>query len=159
MGYENHWGISDKLISYKDKIVLDLGADIGSTAIFFLKYGAKKVIAVEGDEDKGKQLINSYQASKTVIPLVIFLTDPKQLERLIVLYKPDVIKVDIEGAEMLILEVDRKIVASVREWLIEAHSDEIDQKLQRMFLSYDYTRKLLSCKSQGKDWVMYYVRN
>jgi len=44
--YNECWGC----VSYKDKTVLDLGADYGSTVYYFLKNGAKKVIAVEGDK-------------------------------------------------------------------------------------------------------------
>lgn len=42
--YDVQWGQTN----YKDTIVLDFGADVGSTASFFLQKGAKKVVAIEG---------------------------------------------------------------------------------------------------------------
>jgi predicted methyltransferase len=42
--YSKHWKAD-----FKGKVVLDLGADYGSTAFYFLQKGAREVIAVEGD--------------------------------------------------------------------------------------------------------------
>lgn len=51
---------------------------------------------------------------------------------MISLYRPDIVKVDIEGQERVLL--DDADVPQVREWLIETHSDELRQKLQDRFL-------------------------
>ena len=36
------------MVDYAEKVVLDLGADVGSSADYFLRCGARRVVAVEG---------------------------------------------------------------------------------------------------------------
>ena len=49
---DTHWGWLD----VEGKVVLDVGADYGSTADFFLQRGAARVIAVEGDPRSFRRL-------------------------------------------------------------------------------------------------------
>ena len=44
ISYENEYPDAYKYIDVKDKIVLDIGADIGTSAKWFINQGAKKVI-------------------------------------------------------------------------------------------------------------------
>src|SRR3990170_8039302 len=61
--YNVHW----KYTSFKGKVILDLGADVGSTAKFFLKNGARRVIAVEGNDKNAYQLFHNYQNNNKVV--------------------------------------------------------------------------------------------
>lgn len=155
--YELHWGLKPQIITYSDKTVLDLGADYGSTAEFFLKHGAKKVIAIEGDQKLSKQLIDNYKGSSNVIPISKFIDSPKQIEQLISKYKPDIVKVDIEGYEINLLKVKPKIIQSVKEWMIEYHSDELKDKLLAFFQSLHYMHTVIPYMCSGKWWVSYFV--
>ena len=50
--YNKMYGFLD----YTNKKVIDIGADIGSTALFFLDKGANIVLAVEGNKERYKEL-------------------------------------------------------------------------------------------------------
>lgn len=155
--YELHWGLRPQIIIYRDKTILDLGADYGSTAEFFLKHGAKKVIAVEGDPKLSKQLIDNYKGSSNVIPISKFIDSPKQIERFILKYKPDIVKVDIEGYEIHLLQVKSKVIQSVKEWMIEYHSDELKDKLVAFFQGLHYIHTIIPYMCSGKWWVSYFA--
>src|SRR4030042_374590 len=74
--YNHHWGFAD----FKGKSVLDLGADYGSTAWFFIEKGAKLVVAVEGDHDRAATLAtNSVKYGFTSFEEMI--TSPKSIDR------------------------------------------------------------------------------
>jgi predicted rRNA methylase YqxC with S4 and FtsJ domains len=77
--YDLHWNYT----SFKDKLVLDIGADYGTTAEFFLKKGAKKVIAVEGDEYLAGSLLKRCKNSKKAIGIHKFISSKKDIEELI----------------------------------------------------------------------------
>lgn len=82
--------------SLKGKTVLDIGACCGETANIFLKAGAKKVICIEPDANRIRHLdFNKYNLrwNVEIIP-------EKANPRHIVETNPDLIKCDIEGYEI-----------------------------------------------------------
>jgi len=131
--YDDCWGSVD----YKDKVVLDLGADYGSTAYYFLKHGAKRVVAVEGDPPLASQLLTNYDNHPQVECVYGWIDAPKGIEFLIRRYcahpSCDLAKVDIEGAEKHIAMVDPQWLLSIREWLIEVHKKEDYVQLVKVF--------------------------
>ena len=131
--YDECWGF----VSYKNKIVLDLGADYGSTAYYFLKRGAKKVIAVEGDPFYASKLLKNYGMDSRVKCIYKWISSPKDIEQLI-RFQPDMVKVDIEGMEIHIAKVRPELLKSVREWLIEVHVKEVYEELSKLFLSLKF---------------------
>jgi len=131
--YDECWGF----VSYKNKVVLDLGADYGSTAYYFLKRGAKKVIAVEGDESLALKLVHNYGRDPRVKCIYKWISSPKDIEQLIRL-QPDMVKVDIEGAEVHIAKVCPELLLSVKEWVIEVHEKEVYEELLKLFLSLKF---------------------
>jgi hypothetical protein len=130
--YNRHWGYT----TFKNKVVLDLGADYGSTAYYFLGKGAKKVIAVEGDRTRAEKLASNFKKDERVIPITGFIKKAEQIDSLISLYHPDIVKADIEGDERCIPNM--KKVEDVREWLIEAHTPQICNMLYNFFKTLDY---------------------
>jgi ribosomal protein L21E len=82
-------------LNYKNKVVVDYGADIGSSAIYFLSKGAKQVIGIEIDKkavDTSKKL--SFNEFNFKIKFTYTLKKHP---------KGDILKMDIEGAEKDIL--------------------------------------------------------
>lgn len=156
--YELHWGLRPPIIDYHNKVILDLGADFGSTAIFFLEHGAKQVIAVEGDNKLGKELIEGCKESSRIIPFHMFINSSKQIEQFILNYKPDIAKIDIEGYESCILEMKPKIVSLVQEWMIEYHSDDLKEKLINFFQNLYYIHTRIPYICSGKWWVSHFKR-
>lgn len=155
---EHHWGIASKQVNYNNKSILDLGADNGSTAEIFLKWGAKRVIAVEGDTKLASELLSKYSQSDKVVAIYAFINDSSQIEEFIRFYKPDIIKVDIEGAEIHLLSLNPKIISSVNEWIIEVHSEELEIKVTNLFKTNSYSKYLIPMWSQGHDWISYYKK-
>ena len=127
--YDSHWGFT----SFKGKTVLDLGADYGSTAHYFLRRGARRVVAVEGDPRLAEKLEENFRGDGRVVPIHLFIESAGQVAELIERFDPDLVKVDVEGAERILLDLPRGLVEE-REWLVEAHSDELYERLKRFFL-------------------------
>ena len=126
-----HWSYAD----ISGKKVLDLGADYGTTPEYFLHMGARKVIAVEGNQIFFSQLQEKFEFSSKVSCKNIWINSVEKLENLIS-DDIDIAKVDIEGAENYLLETSA--ITKIPVWLIEAHSDEISDKLIKHFQIHDF---------------------
>ena len=141
--YDMHWNFT----SFENKVVFDLGADYGSTAYYFLRKGALRIIAVEGDPQLASKLKFNSQRFKGIVPIQTFIDSSEKIEKLICEYHPDLVKVDIEGYEKLLTNID---VTKVKEWLIEAHSDEIYKRLREFFVSNQYNLRSFQYKDKLK---------
>ncbi len=115
--FESHWGP----FSFTDKIILDVGADYGSTAAFFLKRGAKRVVAVEPKPVYFKQLVSNFRLDSRVTPEQIEVRGPSDLEDLIRKFRPSLVKMDCEGCEAHLTGVDPAVLRRVPEYLVETH--------------------------------------
>jgi 16S rRNA G966 N2-methylase RsmD len=127
--YDVHWNYVD----FRGKTVLDVGADWGSTARFFLGRGASKVVAVEGDSALATRLRQNFAGKNNVVCIEKLVTSFVDFESLIRQFKPDIVKVDVEGAERYLLNVSASVLSSVEKWLIETHSPKLYHQLQRCF--------------------------
>jgi len=86
--------------SLKGKTVLDLGACCGETANIFLKAGAKKVICVEPNINS----INCLDFNRQNLGWNVDIIPEKATPKHIIEEKPDLIKCDIEGYEMDLID-------------------------------------------------------
>ena len=122
---QEHWNAEFFGISYRDKVVLDLGAANGDSAEYFLFEGAKKVYAVDGDPNRCRKLAKNAKMFDGKLELVgcIFINDSELLERLILAYKPDIVKSDIEGAEQHLLNMQNEVWRAVPEYIFEFHEN------------------------------------
>lgn len=121
--FEWHWGF----VNWKNKSVLDLGADMGSTAECFLDAGANKVIAVEGNKNLYDQLSEYAKTNQRTVPIHRYIANKDDLIYLFSLYSDfiDIAKIDIEGAEKFLLDLPGDIFKSIKEYAIECHSIDI----------------------------------
>ena len=112
----DHWGFLD----IKGKTILDLGcgkfSSTISTADWFLLNGAAKVIGV----DMGS---NEYLDDVHYIQMCI--DSKEKLQTLIRDYEPQIIKADIEGAEIYFNELSS--LGNTIELAIEYHSGELKE--------------------------------
>lgn len=112
----DHWGFLD----IKGKTILDLGcgkfSSTISTADWFLLNGASKVIGV----DMGS---NEYLDDVHYIQMCI--DSKEKLQTLIRDYEPQIIKADIEGAEIYFNELSS--LGNTIELAIEYHSGELKE--------------------------------
>ena len=131
--YDYLWSYGS--INWKGKVVLDIGADIGSSAIFFLMNGADYVYLLE----KEKEYKATYETIKRAYPI---LKNSTMLNSLA--YMPpsiDVLKMDCEGCELSLLT--EELLNKSKEFVIGLHKPQLDD------YQFEQKRRLLE-KHGGK---------
>lgn len=61
------------------------------------------------------------------------IKSPEDFTELLETFSADVVKLDIEGDEVHLVDVPHDLLVSFPEWLIETHSSEIATKLESHF--------------------------
>jgi len=117
----DHWG----WLHVAGKTVLDVGADYGSTADFFLEQGALRVVAVEADPKLFRRLAALAAEDARIEAVEMRVSSVHDWERLLQSYKPDVVKSDCEGGEGWLLDLDKRFFHLVSQWAIELHTPEM----------------------------------
>jgi len=124
-------------LDYEGAAVLDIGAEYGTTAGFFLSKGARKVIASERNSlwaahyrawSKGDDRLESEE-----------VFSHRNAERMLKEHKPDIVKVDCEGCEINLLVVPDSIMEGPRAWIMETHSPPLFDRFFALFESLGYT--------------------
>lgn len=132
--YDQHWGFA----SFAGKSVLDIGADWGSTAYYFLEHDAIKVVAVEGSKVSAPELFNNYGSEPNIVCIEKIVQSPDDFENLISSHKADIVKVDIEGAEKHLLGVSMDTILKIKEWLVETHNEDLFTRFYDLFTNLGY---------------------
>ena len=107
-------------IDFRGKVVLDVGAGEGETAMFFLKHGASKVVCVESCVDAAKYLAANAHNHPDRLTAI---NDKFQLCHLKIPH--DFLKMDIEGYEEVLLSVKLETPAAV-----EVHGLQLSDKFE-----------------------------
>ena len=146
--YHEHW----RGMSIKGNRILDLGCDLGSTADYFLRNGAISVVGVDANRKYielawGSNLCN-------FLPISMTITNSRQVEALINTIMPDVVKVDIEGAEVALLGVSREVLRKPLEWDIETHTQELFERIKERYLLAGFEVKKTEYFREGSCAVM-----
>ena len=152
--YEGHLGSVD----WKGKKVLDIGADTGTTAEFFLNKGAEFVVAVEGYWHNYRVLKDRVDSGifgdKVVYNEMMVIRSPYDLIYLITKWDwVDIVKIDIEGSEIYLAYIPDDIIKIPRSYVIDFHSREIEHRLRHKLLTNNYT-----FYNEGK-WNVIYAEN
>ena len=131
-------------------VVLDLGADVGSTVDFFLQKRARVVHAVEGTSKIFSQLKHNIATVLKdpdfiqVKPIFLYVDTVLILAKLLRDIRPGVVKHDLNSRgrhfENLIWELPSETLKIVDHWLIEAHSPGADRLLRACFEENAYER-------------------
>lgn len=144
----NHWGF----INFKDKIILDLGCGKFHSSIstydWFLQNGAKQVIGVDLGNETSENINFIYSSGA--------INSKERLLNLINEYNPEIIKSDIEGAEIHFKDINN--LHSVKEFAIEYHSADLKNMLIDKFATwgFDYVEEiqLMDCNIEEQG-VLY----
>lgn len=150
---------------YKGKVVLDIGGFEGESAIYFWLRGAKKVVIYEPVDShvlfiKKNIRLNNIEAeihpsgigSKDGSQIVEYeTTDPgfgilckgskrmeirtSEISSVLEKSRADIVKLDCEGAEISLLDVQEELLQKAEYYIIEVHSTEIRTKILEKFLS------------------------
>ena len=126
---EIHW----PFIKVKDKIVLDLGCGLfyskQSTPDWFVQEGAKQVIGVDLGNDN-PSYFTYHQMNISSKDDILQLLDE---------YKPDVIKCDIEGAEVYFKDISTSDIDSVKQFAVEYHDNSLKLLMEQKITEWGFT--------------------
>lgn len=130
-----HWNEYKKI---EDSIVLDLGCgwlhlEHESTPEYFIQNGCKHLIGVDASGGEIHKLQEQFR-THTFITKVI--REKEDITTLLEKYKPTLIKMDIEGYESLLDEIESKYFDSVEEIMIEYHNPQCKEIVHRKLQSY-----------------------
>ena len=106
---------------YQDKTVLDIGADRGSTASYFLRNGARFVICVEGDPNRFRELEANLPSLRNAKAVFKWITSPSDMTELLWCNSADIVKIDVEGAEQYLFGVEPYMIQQHTEYMVEVH--------------------------------------
>ncbi len=120
-------------INWCGKVVLDIGADIGSSALFFLMNGASFVYLVEINDEYKK----IYESLKSKYPI---LKKSKMIEKSEIKNLDfDVLKMDCEGCELTMLT--ENLIKKPYEFVIGLHKPPLDnyqfEQKKKLIEKYD----------------------
>jgi hypothetical protein len=130
----------------KDKFVLDIGADYGTSAEYYLLHGARYVWAV----DAGKEFVERMNRELCVMypdkvtAQWFFINSPAHFDYVISRpvdlagKSPEIVKVDIEGFEIHMVGMNDEIFSAPNEYLIEVHSKVIRELITKKLLKNNY---------------------
>ena len=126
---ENHW----RFLKVEDKVVMDMGCSFWdstwndgwlSSAEYFVSKGAKKLIGFDSAAQDIEKYGKLYPNDDKWHIFYLHVEFDAQIEHLLKTYKPQVIKCDIEGAEIHFNNVTKEMMEFVDEIAIEYHNDE-----------------------------------
>ncbi len=123
--------------SIRGKTVLDVGAGCGETALFYLSHGANKVICVETNPRSLSFLEENAKANMWNVQIVPGFFNLDMLN-----YPIDFVKMDCEGCEEALLNVDR-----LPPIALEVHTAPILQSLVAKF-------SLKIVGKSGPNWLV-----
>lgn len=131
--YEEQYGTID----CRGAVVLDVGADFGSTARFFLHQGAARVYASERLPEWVIRL-RAYTLEEPRVSLLPPLR-PEDVDPWLLTLRPDVVKVDCEGCEAFFLDrgSDQALMIP-RAWVLEVHSLDLEERFTARFTQLGY---------------------
>ena len=127
-----HW----QFVSVVDCVVLDLGCgrwehveyrdkNWPTTPEYFKINGAKTVIAVDSDINEISWFNKKFAEEHGYVFICRTINSSEILKETITKYKPNCIKVDIEGGEIHLINLSDDVFSSVEEYYIETHNDQL----------------------------------
>jgi hypothetical protein len=119
---QEHWGF----LNVEGKSVLDLGCGINSeftpTPWYFLQERkAKNVVGIDSDKQSYDWFKQNYVV-KNFLPIMDMVDRIEKFELYLGYYKPDIVKMDIEGSEILINALNVSYLESVQQIGVEYHN-------------------------------------
>lgn len=119
---KEHWGF----LFVQDKVVLDLGCGINSehtpTPWYFIQdRGASKVIGVDSNPQSYQWFKQNYNI-QNFIPFMDMVDRYEKFEFYFDYFKPQVVKMDVEGSEIYMNAFNNKLLDSVEQIAIEYHN-------------------------------------
>lgn len=142
---------------YNGKTILDIGADRGSTASYFLRNGAKYVVCVEGDPERYRLLEANLPSLRNATAIFKYINSPSDMQNILWINSADIVKIDVEGAEKYLLPLAPYTIQYHPEYMIEMHlgvsMDAMVNLFQRSGYSVTY-----GARSWLGDWQIIHCK-
>lgn len=126
--FNEFWGFVD----FQNKVILDIGADYGSTAYFFLQQGAAHIVCVECYKNHAMPLLDYAEREPRVEAFMKRISQAQDYVELLQKYQFDLAKVDGEGCEAYLLDVEDKLFSTVPEYVIELHNASQSERARNL---------------------------
>lgn len=135
------------------KVIFDIGAAEGYYAVgFATKWSDSEVFAWEMDESSQKQLVLNAQANQVDGRIhLLGACDEPSLYDFILLHRPNLILMDVEGAELDLCSARCLSAALNAIWVIECHSESIIQTLAARFSASHQSTIILNQPRSAQD--------
>lgn len=149
----DHWSYFDTL----NKNVLDLGCGRWYTekkeelSPFYFARNASRVIGVDSNSSDIEFYITETQNDKKYSFEHIVLTDVQQFRDLITKYSVTAIKCDIEGYEVVMLDLSNKDLQSVTELAVEYHNHDLKTKYVEKVKEWGFEIKAMADFARTPD--------
>lgn len=132
-----HWNDIELV---NDKVVMDLGCgwlfhEHEHTVEYFVNRGAKHVIGVEAVCSEIEKLKELYPEHTFICKTILSKND---IIKLLEEYKPDTIKMDIEGYESVIENITSEEFSCVKEIGVEYHNPQCKEILERKLPEFGF---------------------
>lgn len=140
---ENHW----RFLNPKDKIIMDMGCsfwdstwhdDWFSSSEWFVHKGAKQVVGFDASLADILKYNEIYANDERYEMFFLHVKEKADLLSAIQKYKPEVIKCDIEGAEIHFDEITSEDLESVSEIAIEYHNVPTREMCERKLIEWNF---------------------
>jgi len=161
---KHHWSF----LNVKDKLVLDMGCSFYeayynpgmlSSAEWFIENGATQVIGFDGDPEEVTKYNIVYKNDPRYEIFQLWLDTPGHIKKLLE-FNPQVIKCDIEGAEINFLPITKEEMDCVEEIAFEYHDiatrEMCEKKLPEW--GFDYIEQFSILDRHPDNQGVYYGR-
>lgn len=153
--WEKHWGFVD----FTGKRVMDVGADWGRTADYFLQRGAKIVIAVEGKASFYAKLLENSKIVEEIIPVHLSVGTPADFIKLIKVWTPELLQVNCERCEKNLFPIPDEVFSTVNEYLVETHTYDLKEAMIRKCAANNYEILRMTPRYGGRINDFYAVKS
>jgi GT2 family glycosyltransferase len=149
-------------VEVRDRVVLDLGAgDFGvnrlrpypATADHWLSEGASRVLAV----DMRAEDLERYDDPR-ITPIVAEISTSADLEKMVLVHRPQVIKCDLEGGEAHLLAMSPQLFAVPEAYAIETHTIELYERALAALERHGYATVWTGQMTVNPDIRVIYAR-
>lgn len=134
----DHW----RFLPITDQVVLDLGCGINSehtpTPVYWIESKAKLVVGVDPSPQSYEWFKKNFNI-KNFVNVMDYVDRIEKFELFLGYYRPDVVKIDIEGGELFLNGLDPKYLSSVRHIGIEYHNLPCLVSCERLLKDNGYT--------------------
>ena len=132
-----------KTLDVKNKLVVDLGSDIGASPMYFIKNGANTVIGFSRNKQYFRNVryhhINTLERPEVLSKTIAKITRMKE---------EIVLKSDCEGCEW---KLPKEFIDEFEDWIIAVHNPVGNREL----MDYIVTHGILIAEPEGSEFGIY----